>query len=374
MSNFTFFILFFLILLSLFFLQFFIFRRSFQKISESKQNDTSLLLIQEQIGTLRDHLRQNLEGSSQVFTQQITQLNQQLYERFRDQGQVLSQTHETMGKRLDNAARVVGELQSRLGKLEESNLKIFEVGKDIASLQQILKSPKMRGGLGELFLGDLLSQILPAENYILQYTFKSGDRVDAVIKLGGHLVSIDSKFPLENFKRYVDSQTENEKKGFRKLFLNDVKKHIDAIASKYIHPDEDTFDFALMYIPAENVYYEIIIKEEQLDGEFSPIAYAMKKRVIPVSPNNLYVYLNTILLGLKGLKIEESAREILINLSKVQNDLVRFNDDFSKIGTHLGFARSAYETADKRLNRLTEKVERFASPVEEPALKQIVGE
>ncbi len=368
------FILFSIIILSLFFLQFFIFRRSFQKISESKQNDTSLLLIQEQIGTLRDHLRQNLEGSSQVFTQQITQLNQQLYERFRDQGQVLSQTHETMGKRLDNAARVVGELQSRLGKLEESNLKIFEVGKDIASLQQILKSPKMRGGLGELFLGDLLSQILPTENYILQYTFKSGDRVDAVIKLGGHLVSIDSKFPLENFKRYVESQTENEKKGFRKLFLNDVKKHIDAIASKYIHPDEDTFDFALMYIPAENVYYEIIIKEEQLDGEFSPIAYAMKKRVIPVSPNNLYVYLNTILLGLKGLKIEESAREILINLSKVQTDLGRFNDDFSKIGTHLGFARSAYETADKRLNRLTEKVERFASPVEEPALKQIVGE
>lgn len=344
-----------------------------RKMGETKQNDTSLILIQQQIEGLRDHVRQNLDGSNQIFTQQINHLTQQVGEHLQNQGQVLQQTHEGVGKRLDNAARVVGELQSRLGKLEEANLKIYEVGKDIASLQEILKAPKLRGNLGELFLGDLLSQLLPLENFTLQHGFKNGEKVDAVVKLGGNLVPIDSKFPLENFKRYLDSPSEADKKAARKLFLSDVKKHIDAIASKYIRPDEGTFDFALMYIPAENVYYEMVIREDAFDSDFSVMAHAMSKRVIPVSPNNFYVYLNTILMGLKGLKVEQSAKEILVTLARLQGDLGRFSEDFSKIGTHLGNARSAYESADKRLARLGEKLEDLSLPNEVSHLKEISG-
>jgi DNA recombination protein RmuC len=267
----------------------------FKKVEEAKRNDTSLLLLQQQMEALRDHLRQNLDESNQNLNQQVAILTQQLQERFRDQGQILQTTQESVGKRLDNAAKVVGELQGKLGKLEEANQRIFEVGKDIASLQEILRAPKLRGNLGELFLGDLLSQVLPLEHFELQYGFKNGEKVDAVVRLGGNLVPIDSKFPLENFKKYLEAKSDPEKKSFRKTFISDVKKHIDAIALKYIRPDEGTFDFALMYIPAENVYYEMVIKEDAFEGEFSVIQHAMAKRVIPISPNNFYVYLNTIL-------------------------------------------------------------------------------
>jgi len=358
-----------LILLCFWFFQ----RQLLKRLNDSKQNDTSFLLLQQQLDALRDHLRQNLDGSSQHFTQQIAFLTQQLQERFRDQGQILQTAQEMMGKRLDNAARVVGEFQSRLGKLEEANQRIFEVGKDIASLQEILRAPKLRGNLGELFLGDLLGQVLPSDHFEIQYGFKNGEKVDAVVKLGGQLVPVDSKFPLENFKKFFEVKSEGEKKSFRKLFLNDVKKHVDAIAQKYIRPDEGTFDFALMYIPAENVYYEMVIKDEVYDGEFSVIQHAMAKRVIPVSPNNFYVYLNTILLGLKGLKIEQGAKEILANLTRLQGDLGRFADDFTKVGTHLGNARSAFESAEKRLTRLNEKMGSLESPEDKPNLKQIAG-
>jgi len=350
-------------------------RSLMKKVLESKQNDTSLLLLQQQLEALRDHLRQNLDGSSQNLNQQLGILTQQLQERFHAQGQILQNTQESVGKRLDNAAKVVGDLHGRLGKLEESSLRIFEVGKDIASLQEILRAPKLRGNLGELFLGDLLTQVLPLEHFELQHCFKNGEKVDAVVRLGGNLVPIDSKFPLENFRKFMESKLDAEKKTFRKVFLADVKKHIDAIAQKYIRPDEGTFDFALMYIPAENVYYEMVIKDEAFESEFSVITHAMAKRVIPISPNNFYVYLNTILLGLKGLKIEQSAREIQANLARLQGDLGKISDDFSKIGTHLGNARSAYESADKRLVRLGEKLNEMGLPViEEPSLKQIVGE
>lgn len=349
------------------------FRRQIQDLQQNRQSDTSLLLIQQQIDGLRDHVRQNLDGSNQIFTQQIDNMTRQVGEHLQNQGQVLQQTHEGVGKRLDNAARVVGELQSRLGKLEEANLRIYEVGKDIASLQEILKAPKLRGNLGELFLGDLLTQLLPQENFTLQHGFKNGEKVDAVVKLGGNLVPIDSKFPLENFRKYLEVSSEADKKAARKMFLSDVKKHIDAIASKYIKPDEGTFDFALMYIPAENVYYEMVIREEAFDSDFSVVTHAMHKRVIPVSPNNFYVYLNTILMGLKGLKVEQGAKEILVALARLQGDLGRFSEDFGKIGSHLGNARSAYESADKRLSRLGEKFENLSLPAEVTPLKEISG-
>lgn len=351
----------------------FFFQKQLKALEQSKHNDTSLLMIQEQINGLRDHVRQNLDGSNQIFTQQIDNLTRQVGEHLQNQGQVMQQTHEGVGSRLDNAARVVGELQSRLGKMEEANLRIYEVGKDIASLQEILKAPKLRGNLGEMFLGDLLSQLLPIENFSLQHGFKNGEKVDAVVRLGGHLVPVDSKFPLENFRKCLESPTELEKKAARKMFLSDVKKHIDAIAQKYIRPDEGTFDFALMYIPAENIYYEMVIRNEAFDGDFSVVNHAMGKRVIPVSPNNFYVYLNTILMGLKGLKVEQSAKEILVGLTRLQGDLGRFSEDFNKIGTHLSNARSAHESADKRLNRLGEKLEGMSLLESESGVKQLTS-
>ncbi len=326
--------------------------------------ETSLLALQDQFGGLRKEMQD-----------QVSELNKVINQHLQKNIDVMQTSQQQVGTRLDNAARVIGEVQSRLGKMEAANDRIFEVGRDIASLQEILKAPKLRGSLGELFLGDLLAQVMPMEHFTLQHRFKNGEAVDAVVKLGDHLVPIDSKFPLENFRKFCSAENESEKKTAHRLFRTDVKKHVDAIANKYIRPDEGTFDFALMYIPAENVYYETIIKDDEFGGDKALSTYALSRRVVPISPNNFYAYLNTILLGLRGFKIEESIHEIMANLARLKIDFKTFEQDFAKIGTHLNHARSSYENSDKRLARFHDRLQALDVPNKEgsPQLKEVIS-
>jgi DNA recombination protein RmuC len=193
----------------------------------------------------------------------------------------------------------------------------------------------------------------------MQHQFKGGETVDAVIMLHLGMIPIDAKFPLENFKRILASGSDEERKSARKSFLSDVKGHIDAIASKYIRMDESTFDFALMYIPAENVYYETIIKDDEFGGEMSLFRYALRKRVIPVSPNSFYAYLQTIMLGLKGMRVDEHSREILENLSRLQKEFDNFSEAFRLVGQHLDNSVKKYSEAEKRFGKLESNVERM---------------
>jgi DNA recombination protein RmuC len=336
--------------------------------SRNKTVDPAATLLQQEVQSLRCQLSEAMQRNQETVNQQLgqvtTQVNSQL-------GQVTQQVNTQLGQvaqllqkstgdlnaRLDNAARVVQDVSKSLGGLNEATKKVFDVGRDIASLQEILRSPKLRGGLGELFLGDLLAQIFPPAHYMLQYRFKSGEAVDAVIKLGHNLVPVDAKFPLENFRRIVETAAEDDQKAARRRFLGDVKRHIDAISGKYILPDEGTFDFALMYIPAENVYYELIIKDEAVDTDKALLNYAFTKRVIPVSPNSFYAYLQTILLGLKGLHIEEQAQEILKGLARLSGDFERFRSDFDLVGKHLTNVKTKYDEADKRLLKFGDRLQ-----------------
>ena len=193
---------------------------------EENSGNAQLLLLQQQIEQLRAQMSQSLDANAQTMQQQLGQILGSVNERLRENVEVLSQTQRTLGERLDNAARVVGHVQRSLGGLEEASRKIYEVGKDIASLQEILRAPKLRGGLGEFFLEDLLTQILPAQHFSTQHSFRSGDKVDAVIKLGSSLVPVDAKFPLENFKRMVEAETDEEKGRARKQFAADVRKQL----------------------------------------------------------------------------------------------------------------------------------------------------
>ena len=320
------------------------------------ETDPTLSLMRQEILNLRQQLSENLAVNIQTINQQLSNVTSQVNSQLNSVTQQLQNATGQLGQRMDNAARVVGDVKKDLGELSKATQQVFDVGKDIASLQEILRSPKLRGGLGELFLGDILSQILPPTNYKLQYTFKDGTRVDAVIQLANGLVPIDSKFPLENFKRLVESQTEEDRKLNKKRFVSDVKKHIDAIADQYIQPDEGTFSFALMYIPAENVYYETIIKDESFGEEKGIVSYAFAKRVIPVSPNSFYAYLQTILLGLKGMEISEQAQEILSHMERLKGDFDKFWRDFEVIGTHLNNARTKYEETAKRLERFGDRL------------------
>ena len=326
-----------------------------QALLQAKSNDPGLSLMQQQIDQLRAHMAQTLDSNAQRVQQQLGQLLSHVSERLKENAEMLERTQFGLGERLDNAARIVGQVQRSLGGLEEANRKIYEVGKDIASLQEILRAPKLRGGLGEFFLEDLLGQILPPQHYATQHPFRSGEKVDAVIKLGGSLVPVDAKFPLENFKRVVEAVDDEEKNRAKRQFVADVKKHIDAIASKYIVPDEGTYNFALMYIPAENVYYETIIKDGAPE-EKSLSHYAMSKYVIPVSPNSLYAYLQAIVLGLRGMKIEDRAKEIVQYLSRLQGDFGKFREEFMLLGKHLGHAQSSYQSADRRLDQFGQRL------------------
>ena len=326
-----------------------------QALLQSRHEDPALLLMQQQVDQLRLQLSQSLDNSTQSIQQQLGQLLGHVNQRLKENAEVLSQTQQSLGERLDHATQVVGHVQRSLGGLEEANRKIYEVGKDIASLQEILRAPKLRGGLGEYFLEELLGQILPPQHFAMQYGFRSGEKVDAVVKLGASLVPVDAKFPLENFKRMLEASGDEEKNRAKRQFGADVKKHIDAIAAKYILPDEGTYDFALMYIPAENIYYETIIKDESPD-EKSLSHYALAKHVIPVSPNSLYAYLQAIVLGLKGMKVEDRAKEILQYLGRLDGEFAKFRDEVSLLGKHLGHAQSSYQSAERRLDQFGQRL------------------
>lgn len=267
-------------------------------------------------------------------------------ERLGQINQFIQEANKTVSHTLVNATNIFGNVQEKLGRLEKTNQDILNISKDIASLQELLRAPKFRGQMGETLLESLLSQVLPKDYFQMQYRFKSADTVDAVIRLGERLVPIDAKFTLENFQKLLDVQGEEEKNIYRKKFIQDVKNRIDEVASKYILPEENTYDFGLMYIPAENVYYELIIKEDLL-------SYCVSKKVIPVSPNTFYAYLQVICLGLKGLKVEENAKAILKNLSTLSIDMGKFKEDFDTLGAHLSNASRKYDDSQKKLDRLS---------------------
>jgi DNA recombination protein RmuC len=300
--------------------------------ARANEPDQGALMLQQQLNALQ----QRLDAFGQTVTQN------------------LQQSTASMNTRLDKAAEVVGDLREKVGQ-------IHEVGRAAQELVHIMRAPKLRGGMGELFLGDLLAQILPREHYTMPHRFKSGDAVDAVIRIGPRLVPADAKFPYENFKRVIEAASESERVAARKQFLRDVKKHVDAIATKYILPDEGTYDFALMYVPAENVYYETIIKEDS--GEDRQLfSYALAKRVIPVSPNSFYAYVQTILLGLRGMKVEERAQEILGELSRLRGDFAKIQDNFRILGRHLTNASGSFSETDKRMSKLDDKLAQIEQP------------
>ena len=260
---------------------------------------------------------------------------------------------KTVGERIADTTKVFGEVKESLGKLTKQTEQIQEVGKNISSLQDLLRAPKFRGGFGELLLERLLADIgLPRDNYSLQYEFRNGETVDAIIRIGGELVPIDSKFPLEDFQRILAAK-EEEQAALRKQFIRRIKNHIDNV-TKYILPDENTFDFALMYIPAENVYYETILRGTEESEIYS---YSLQKRVIPVLPNSLYAYLQVIILGLKGLHIEAAANEIQGRLGRLQGDLANFQEDYATLGTHIRHAAQKYDDAARKLTRLGDKLQ-----------------
>lgn len=306
------------------------------------------LLLQQQVESLRTDVRSSMEHLVDQVNGQLTAIT----------GQIQSQTN-SVGERLDGAARVIGDVQRHLGELGQATEEIKDLGKNVAQLEELLRSPKLRGGLGEFLLEDLLQQVLPAEHFRMQYRFRSGRIVDAAIFTSDRIVPVDSKFPLENFRKMAAAGAEGDRKSFRKAFLGDVRKHIDDIAASYILPEEGTFPFALMYIPAENIYYEVIIRDESENGA-ALYAHAVSRKVIPVSPNSFFAYLQVVALGLRGLRIEESAHQILNMLAGLQGDIRKVRETFETLGSHLDNARKKFDETDRRLSGVSGRLDLIA--------------
>ncbi len=248
-----------------------------------------------------------------------------------------------------SSQKVLGQLNTQIGELQGTNKQLLNLGAEVRRLQDILSSPKLRGQMGEWSLKNLLENILPHDSYQLQYPFKDGRVVDALIRMNNYAVPIDAKFPLPTFERLVKADGDDDKLRLRKQFQADVTRHIDKIAESYIRPSEGTLDFALCYIPAENVYYETVVRH---DGDTKNLLeYALEKKVIPVSPNLLYAYLMTVVMGLHGLQIEKQAAEIRQNLKTLNSSFATFAATYDVLGKHLRNAQNQYDEGDKKLNK-----------------------
>lgn len=247
-----------------------------------------------------------------------------------------------LNDRLDNASRVISEVQKNIGEMSE-------IGRSMRDLQEFLQSPKLRGNLGEQVLKELLNQLLPKQSFHLQYAFKNGSIVDAAIKTEAGIIPIDSKFPMENFRKMMSAKTELEKKTADKNFVSDVKGHLDSISKKYILPGEGTIDYALMYVPSESVYYEIVNNSSLFD-------YSAKLRVLPVSPMTFYAYLRAILMGFEGQKITMHAQKILSGLRGIQKEHEKLGENIDTLQKHINNSYNMMNTVETGFSKLGEKI------------------
>ena len=262
----------------------------------------------------------------------------------------LQSNTQSLNERLDNTARVISDVKRNIGEMSE-------IGRGMKDLQEFLQSPKLRGNIGEQVLKEMLKQFLPEASFNLQYTFKSGDKVDAAIKTSAGIIPVDSKFPMENFRKMMSTQTDADRKIIERSFERDVKNHIDDISKKYILTEEGTIDYALMYIPSEAVYYEVANNQNLFE-------YSQTKRVLPVSPTTFYAYLRAILMSFEGQKIEAKAREILGSLRAIQKDYSKVDENLNVLQKHLN---NAY-------NMMTSVITSFAHLGQKISTTQSLGE
>lgn len=277
--------------------------------------------------------------------------------------QVMTQTGATQ--------RSLHDLSRQLGVLSEQSTRVGELAKDIGSLQDLLRAPKPRGGFGELMLERLLQDCLPASAYEIQFTYRDGSRVDAVVRYASRIVPIDAKFPNESYTQIAAATDETDRTRRRRAFLQQVRRHIDSVA-RYVSPQDGTIDYAFMYLPSEAIYYEVMTREGA-DGELDLGTYCQERHVIPASPNTLLAYLQVVALGIRGLAMQERTRELQQSIAQVRREFERFVGLHDQLGTHLDHAMKKFDETERALARASGAIEGLAqvplaAGVEQPVL------
>ena len=321
-------------------------------------------LIARKPAQLDNGAAQYLKADLTELTKGVSELKESLNDKISDKLDK-SQQHmsESIQRQFSQSAKIITEITQRLTKLDETNKRVVDVADELRTLQNVLQNPKQRGVLGEYYLAQVLENVLPPERFTLQYKFKDGEIVDAVITLEkGKLLPVDSKFSLENYNRLVEEKDKLRQDTIAKQFKADLKNRIDETA-KYIRPGENTMDYAFMFIPSEAIYYDLLINKVGTAGTSARdlIEYAFReKHVIIVSPTTFMAYLQTVLQGLRGLQIEEQAKEIQIRVRQLGQHLGAYETYMQKLGNSLGTTVNHYNTAHKELNKIDKDVVKIA--------------
>jgi len=271
----------------------------------------------------------------------------------------LGATEQQLLTQSGTTQRTLADLGAKLASLGEQNARIGELAKDVGSLHDLFRAPKLRGGFGELMLERLLADNLPAGAFELQYGYRDGSRVDAIVRFMDRIVPIDAKFPIESFNALAAAADDAERATRRRAFISQVKRHVDAVG-KYISPADGTIDYAFLYFPAEGVYYEAVIVEPELRE------YCSERRVLPTSPNTLVAYLQMVSLGLRGLAMEERSRELNENLRRAALELEKFRDAYETLGDHLRNAAKKHTESLRGLDRAADAIEAVGRPLGGP--------
>lgn len=317
-----------------------------KKQKKPKEDSSTMLLMQEQLKEMRGTLDLKLGDSAKVMQEQFSQ-----------------------------SAKIIRDVTVKLTKLDETNKQVMGVADQLQGLEDVLKNPKHRGVLGEYYLENVLKNVLPPKTYKMQYTFKNGDIVDAAIFVKDKIIPVDSKFSLENYNRILQEKDESKKIELEKEFKTDLKKRIDETA-KYIKPEEGTMDFAFMFIPAEGIYYDLLVNQVGAIkvNTRDLIEYAFReKHVAIVSPTSFFAYLQTVLQGLKALQIEESAKEIRGAVGKLQNHLLSYDEFLQKLGNNLGTTVNFYNKAYKEFKKIDKDITKITGQSSEVEPLKIEG-
>jgi DNA recombination protein RmuC len=319
---------------------------------QSIQGVSSTFLTQMQAVT--SNVQNSLASTTSQLGTRLDSINRQVTEQINQSTHLMSSSSSAVGERMAAVQNTFAGLQKQVGEMTEQARQLSDLSRSVNAIEHVLRAPKMRGSFGEEQLESLLGLVFARQQFQMQYRFASGEIADAMIILPQGKVAVDSKFPLENFRRIAEAVGDDEKKAYRKEFLRDVRRRVDEIATKYVRPAEDTLPFALMYVPAENVYYETIIRDEEGNNLYR---YCLEKRVVPVSPNSLYAYLQTILLGLKGLQVSHRAETIIREIESLNIELEKFGKAYETIGGHIRNAATKFDDGAKLLTKVELRVE-----------------
>ena len=291
------------------------------------------------------NMQGTMEKNTEVMERQLKDQRMSLEEQMKNQRDTLSQQTKFISERLEKSSDVIRDVQKQLGGIQE-------FGTDIKDLSNILKSPKLRGGLGEQFLYEILENFLPKDLYKTQYKFKDGSVCDAVVFTDKGIIPIDSKFPMENFKAMATAETQIERDKFKKVFIGDVKKRIEEISSKYILPEEKTTDQAIMYVPSENVYYELIVNTPEIED------FSKAKNIIMASPNTLSYFLKVLLVAYQQHELQKHTGEILKALAGIKVEAGKFNEDLDVLERHISNSYKSMDGVKNRFTRLFGRIEK----------------